>query len=99
MLWAYIICDADDFEDRMLTEHVEDVLIEKRVVLHDEPWTLARYLYEKYREPNRKLPELSDLLPTQETDKVLAKIRRIGEVNRTRRNYLLLTDWCNKRPW
>ena len=43
MLWSFLLTHADDFERRMDVEHVEDVLINKRVVGRDERYDLEEY--------------------------------------------------------
>ena len=96
MLWASLLHCADDFESRMDREHVEDCLINKRVVVHDEKWTLINRLDEYYTPA-----DVNEMFayPDQIDRIVHPYLRKISEINGQRRNYLLLGDWSKRRPW
>lgn len=80
----------------MGTEHVEDTLIEKRVVVHDEHAHVSEYLLRQGRGVQQD-PE--EMYPDSDIDRIVPLLRRIGEINQRRRSYLLLKDWSYKRPW
>jgi len=80
--------------------------------LQDEPWDLSNYLFENAQHYPQYLDIADDSSIDQElgdfegdgiaydSDKLVRPLlRQIGEVNRRRREYLLLRDWANKRPW
>jgi hypothetical protein len=92
MLWAHLLQHADEWEERMDAEHVEDMLIDKRVVLRDE-W----YELDKLLDSTSRQPDISKM-PTSENT-LYQVLPEISRVNRHRRNFLLLRDWSKRRPW
>jgi len=83
------------YEADLRSDHVEDMHHNQRLVLEDEPWVLNNILDENYH-PNsaRELP-----YDWKEHERILADVNHIQQVNRYRRNYLLLRDWNGKRPF
>jgi len=82
----------------MDVEHVEDVLIERRVVVPDEEYELAELLKKNGRFFTTNL--IDDMVDeAADQDLVTPRLRKIEQVNRFRRNHLLLKDWNKKRPW
>jgi hypothetical protein len=96
MLWASLLHFADEFERRMDKEHIEDCSINKHVVVHDEKRSLINQLDEYYTPADvNETFSYSD----QIDGIVCPYLRKITEINRQRRNYLLLRDWSKRRPW
>lgn len=96
-LWAEFLRLAEKFERRMDIEHVEDTPFEKRMVVRDEWWEIHTWFKD---DDNVVLPNLKDILKRgAEYEAVCSVFSRIFEVNRCRRNYLLLRDWSNRRSW
>jgi len=87
----------DTFEKALLDEHVEDKLINKQIILVDEVGMVTgssrHFTYsESLGDPNdARLAAGRSLL-----DKLLPEISLL---NRQRRNFRLLRDWTNGRPW
>lgn len=81
---------AEDFEDALDVEHVEDILINKRIVLDDEQYQL----YHEFRR-NNCVPHLNAMPLSQGDGQWLLAphLRKISQYNRHRRNFLLLRDW------
>lgn len=76
----------------MDVEHIEDVMIDKRIVGRDERYELDKILDGTSRRPDiSQMP--ADLSP------VLEVLSEVSRLNRSRRNFLLLRDWSKKRPW
>ena len=96
MLWAHLLFHGDEFERRMDVEHVEDCLIENRVVVRDEFWDLSQWMKGS---GGLHVPDVSGMYEDDISENVIHVVRKISEVNRSRRNYLLLRDWDHKRPW
>ncbi|KAH6675483.1 hypothetical protein B0J14DRAFT_691429 [Halenospora varia] len=98
ILWLDIFTTNADLEHKLLEEHVEDVLISKRVVHLDEWYSTGERLISDldydykdiYRSGVRNLPHIKPSL---------ALIKQISEINLHRRNNLLLRDWNKQRPW
>jgi len=80
----------------MAVEHVEDVLIDRRVVIEDEEWQAYRVLIQ---EGLSYTPEDLENLDLTEQELIMPRLQKIGQINRFRRNHLLLKDWNKKRPW
>lgn len=99
ILWASLSEAADKFERYMDLEHVEDVLINKRIVYDDE-WSQIFDLLtdEDYVPDVFDLPAIADVgsdpLPGMESN-----LRKIAQINRLRQSYLVLRDWMKRRPW
>jgi hypothetical protein len=94
----------------MNIEHVEDYLMDKRVVGRDEfldrqSWILENEIQLMNRDPEADFDPatMDDLAHEPKVEAAETTIRntlgRISEVNRCRRNYLLLRDFSGKRPW
>jgi hypothetical protein len=92
MLWSILVVHAWDFEIRMDFEHVEDILIDKRVVVVDEHYELDVLIDGSSRPVDLRPMEFSQ-------DSMEDLLDEISRVNRHRRNYLLLRDWSKRRPW
>ena len=75
-------------------EHVEDTLISKRVVVNDEFWELSNVLAGGHEPLNWNTLYSSDF-----EDDICLILRKISQVNRHRRDFLLLRDWSHRRPW
>src|ERR1700709_2538155 len=97
MLWAHLLFHGDNFERRMDVEHIEDCLIEQRVVIPDEFWEVSNWMQGTH---GVQIPNPYGV-PAEIVweNEVFTVLRKIAEVNRCRRNYLLLRDWSKKRPW
>ena len=100
ILWASLSEAADKFERYMDLEHVEDVLINKRIVCDDE-WSqifdLLRnedYIPSDVFDLPANADDGSDPLPDMESN-----LRKIAQINRLRQSYLVLRDWMKRRPW
>jgi hypothetical protein len=93
-LWAYLLAVSDDFDRRMDYEHVEDTLISKRVVVSDEFWEVAQALKGGYQPLDWTTLYTGDV-----EDDTYPPLRKISQINRNRRDYLLLRDWSKRRPW
>lgn len=100
-LWAHLLLHAKEFEQIMNQEHVEDCLIEKRLVVEDEEWDMPWGVEFLSIEEQEELGHVGWGLKAGERNygEILEVLRRISEVNRYRRNYLCLTDWSLRRPW
>lgn len=94
--------------ERLLTfEHVEDSLMDKRVVTRDEHWEQIPTLLAMLRggPPVALVAAINATIHAQEPvivehEKITRNtLRRITEVNLSRRNFLLLRDFSDKRPW
>ena len=91
-MWK-LLRKGEDFEERMDMEHVEDCLINKRVV-HDDEW----YITNEMHLPGFRLEWLTEF--AGHTPSLLfGLLKKISQVNRQRRNYLLLRDWNKRRTW
>lgn len=75
-------------------EHVEDTLMSERIVPLDEFW----YLNNTLRGGHEPLDWDSLYVEGQEP-LIYPTIRKISQVNRHRRDFLLLRDWSFRRPW
>jgi hypothetical protein len=93
-LWAYLLAVSDDFDRRMDHEHVEDTLISKRVVVADEFWEVAQALQGGYQPL-----DWSKLYTVDVENDIYPPLWKISQINRNRRDYLLLRDWSKRRPW
>jgi hypothetical protein len=93
-LWSSLLEIADDLERRTDVEHVEDVLITKRVVVADEWWQAANEVQENSTpvDWNRAYNLIID-------QPIAYFLNKISQTNRHRRDYLLLRDWSKRRPW
>lgn len=89
---------ASEFEDATDTAHVEDVLISKRVVIEDEWFTITNHLLNPNYDARDVQDQANNELDLDEKEMYHA-LQRTGEINRLRRNKLLLTDWSGSRPW
>lgn len=76
---------------------MEDVLIERRIVVPDEEYEVAETLAQRGVYCQKSDIYSMDMSTTQ--DLVESRLRKIGQGNRYRRNHLLLKDWNKKRPW
>jgi hypothetical protein len=93
-LWSSLLEIADDLERRTDVEHVEDVLITKRVVVADEWWHAANEVQ------GNSTPVDWNRAYNVNIDKPIAFfLKKISQTNRYRRDYLLLRDWSKRRPW
>jgi hypothetical protein len=80
----------------MAVEHVEDVLIDRRVVIEDEEWQTYQVLIQEGLAYD---PEDLENLDLADQDLIAPRLRKISQINRYRRNHHLLKDWSKKRPW
>jgi hypothetical protein len=80
-------------------EHVEDCLINKRVVYGDEWDQLWGQLGDDDWIPGSivNLPVITQA--NGQTAIGTRLLRKISEVNRLRQSYLSLRDWMKRRPW
>lgn len=93
-LWSFLLSLTAEFDRRMDREHVEDTLISDRVVLRDEFWDVS----EKLKGSHLPLPWYSVYEGIVEDD-ICSVLRKVAQVNRHRRDFLLLRDWSHRRPW
>lgn len=96
MFYNNLRAEEKFFEETLQLEHVEDVLINKRVCVRDEPYELNQVLTLDYDPGWDPLSTEYNLL---EENVVYKTVQKIGEINRHRRNFKLLRDWSKKRPW
>lgn len=82
----------DRFERQLAIEHVEDILIDKQVTLYDED-----NMAQGSRDQRVAIGNLD--LPTSYEEKTYKVLEETALVNRQRRNFRLLRDWQQKRPW
>ncbi|KAI6713991.1 hypothetical protein JHW43_003421 [Diplocarpon mali] len=87
---------AAEFERRLDSEHVEDVLINKRIVVADEWYDIFEALQDEDYAPTdvQNWPMFK-----RDPFNLEMRIARMSEINRLRRNLLLLKNWNRKRPW
>lgn len=78
-------------------EHIEDALMDKRIVGPDERYELDALLATGL--PSRPDGSLSVEVIKHDIEAMHGVIAEISRVNRHRRNYLLLRDWSKRRPW
>lgn len=102
LLYAHLFEHAFRFEDQLAEEHIEDYLINKRVVLGDEKFYLAGLL-ESDAEGDHifnpsELPGIPNMQKELETI-YYPMLRKISVANMNRHNFLLLRDWSKRRPW
>ena len=69
----------------------------KRIVREDEGWNVFNDIWEVWQYDQKTIEERRDVWDTLWRYEPIVK--KISQVNRKRRNYLLLRDWCKKRPW
>ncbi|KUJ23978.1 uncharacterized protein LY89DRAFT_712928 [Mollisia scopiformis] len=98
-LWSRILRKTRDFNKASDVSHIEDVLVSKRLVYDDEWFFMAETLI---RDPDYD-PEvfLDEADPSVEMgeQRMIGILQKTAEVNRLRRNKLLLTEWSESRPW
>ena len=98
-LWTLLLSKAANFDEASDELHVEDVLISKRVVVSDEWYWVAESLQQWY-DAEQELESRRDTEQFARHDrKVNAHLKSVSEINRFRRNKLLLTHWSGSRPW
>lgn len=97
-LWSALLSKAVQFEQVSDVDHVEDILVSKRVVYDDEWYAVHLLLNDPDYNPDDELLRADPTLEAQEL-KAEVVIKKTSKVNRLRRNKLLLTDWNNSRPW
>jgi len=88
----------------MHIEHVEDTLIEQKIVHGHEAYDLYRAVFENDTRNGRDWnPRIAyrnpGLYQLYHDEYIYDIVRKIQEINRRRRNYLLLWDWMKRRPW
>lgn len=88
---------AEEFDCLDDKEHVEDILIEKRVVVRDEWWELSNWM--KHTDGMNFLTRKKEGRGEREFSHVTTLLSMMSQVNRCRRNYRLLRDWSKKRSW
>ncbi|KAE8442693.1 hypothetical protein EG329_002938 [Mollisiaceae sp. DMI_Dod_QoI] len=96
-LWGAILKKSADFNKASDVAHVEDVLVEKRVVVDDEWYAMHEALMDPGYNPRDFL--YKDTGEEGRDQYVLEVLQKMSEVNRLRRNKLLLTDWNSTKPW
>ena len=86
---VYHLIEAErDFERRLKFDHVEDYLVEKRIVeFDDEMW---------YQNQGR-FPTIHEITQEQEIFKTFMNM--IASRNDQRRDHHILRDWIRARPW
>lgn len=97
-LWSALLSKATEFEDASDINHVEDVLVAKRVLYDDEWSTVYHVLRDSEHDPEEYFATRDSKLMRGERDMRIT-ISKISQINRLRRNKLLLIDWNNSRPW
>ncbi|RDL34666.1 uncharacterized protein BP5553_07794 [Venustampulla echinocandica] len=95
-LWSLLLNLNGDLEHKLRREHVEDVLINKRVVVEDEWCAVHDALIDENQYSANKFVSQLDRDYQNSIEPILSKI---GQINCMRRNYLLLRNWNHKRPW
>jgi hypothetical protein len=98
ILLSSLLSKADELEERLDEEHVEDVLINKRVVFDDERWEIYNELRNEGYDPAKGF-DIPMFAGSGRQITLEPYLRKISQVNRRRRNYLLLRDWSKRRPW
>lgn len=102
LLWITLLERWFSFESNNDFEHVEDDLINKRVVLDDEEYLiqteLGRWNYAPEDIDRHRLFRPTEH-STEATIHLWRLMRKISEVGRLRRANLLIRDWSKKRPW
>ncbi|CAG8959843.1 hypothetical protein HYFRA_00001752 [Hymenoscyphus fraxineus] len=105
-LWTDLLLIAEEYQDQMNEQHVEGVLVERKIVLSDEWWHMHKTLQEHDREVygygqgyDYWWPDLAHTLKDIKTEPLFVRrLQRTEEVNLLRRNNLLLRDWSGKTP-
>jgi hypothetical protein len=99
-LWSALLQYSDRFERYLDIEHVEDVMINKRVVYDDEWSQIFDLLISEGYYPAEIL--LQPAYIGDGSDPLLgieSILRKISQINRLRQSYLVLRDWMKRRPW
>lgn len=94
-----LIRSEDEFERELAKEHIEDTLIDKQISALDETRAMPLGQHHRYtpRFMQHRLNEGGDL---DRTNKFVGVVSRdMGIVNRHRRNWRVMRDWVNRRPW
>lgn len=101
-LFSSLLGLADRFEKFLDLEHVEDVLINKRVVVDDE-WAQIHDLLDDDDQFTYMPRDVMFLQAYQSNEDRLPDVQRVliktSEINRLRQSYLCLRDWMKRRPW
>jgi hypothetical protein len=82
----------DKFERQLALEHVEDTLMDKQVTMYDED-----NMTQGSRDPRPYVRALD--LPNTYELRAYKLLEDTALINRQRRNFRLLRDWQQKRPW
>jgi hypothetical protein len=100
-MWADLWKWSERFERAQDSEHVEDCLINKRIVFPDELSELidqVRQNDEDWLPVNvLDLPAFGKAADYEDTLDVT--LTKLSQVNRLRQSYLALRDWMKRRPW
>jgi hypothetical protein len=102
LLWASLSQATDKFERYTDLEHVEDVLVNSRVVYDDEWSQIFDLLRQEEFHPSDAfdLPAYTDYESSKDSLRGMEKtLRKIAQINRLRQSYLCLRDWMKRRPW
>jgi hypothetical protein len=82
----------DKFERQLAVEHIEDTLIDKQVTMYDED-----NMAQGSRDARPYVRTLD--LPDSYELRTYKLLEDTALINRQRRNFRLLRDWQQKRPW
>lgn len=96
-IWARLLKKADEFNAASDALHVEDVLVSKRVVLTDEWYDIHDKLL-----VNLNMTQIFNNPPPAldaAEDEIYGTLKGVSQINRLRRNKLLMTHWSGSRPW
>ncbi|CAG8957692.1 hypothetical protein HYFRA_00000027 [Hymenoscyphus fraxineus] len=96
---------AQDYHKRMRVEHVEGVLMERKIVLADEWWQMHEILSEWDAQAGMYAPlhdaywtdELRKLKSINVSGRFTAMLGWMDQLNLLRRNNLLLRDWSGRK--
>ncbi|TAQ89222.1 hypothetical protein B7494_g2435 [Chlorociboria aeruginascens] len=91
-----LLVASDEFERRLTLEHVEDCLLNKRIVVEDEAYMLNDLIYDP-QESYTSISDHGDLYDDVRERYVTRVARSITSINLQRRNFLLLRDWSKLR--
>lgn len=98
-LWGAILGKAAALEKASDVLHVENVMIEKRVVVQDEYFDLLGDMLDRNYDPRTlNHAAIQGSLGNNE-EQILKYLQKVSETNRLRRNKLLLTEWNESGPW
>ena len=102
MVWETILTVNDELETRLEIEHVEDVLINQRVVYDDEWYAIYERRDKDYRPNdiyNTPTHQHANTRLDPHVKEAERMLRKMSQFNRLRRSYLLFRDWMKRRPW